>query len=198
MRYCRGDHSNMYQTNSRVRRSIILIPGSGLDAQNYYNTTLAEATAAGVDPTTIDIIAPFFFSKGNNTHYGLGADYYQWDPNWRYGDASPNKKTSAYAIIDHIVTKLLANRPNLEHIVVAGQSAGGRFVQRYAVGTKHEPARVTMSFWSASEWVRGMSSGVSSDAYPNMCPWSPAPISSTERSWFWPTTDWAISEPLTP
>ena len=30
----------------------------------------------------------------------------------------------------------------------------------------------------ASECVSGMSSGVSSVAYPNMWPWSPAPISS--------------------
>ncbi|BAS92151.1 Os05g0135750 [Oryza sativa Japonica Group] len=44
----------------------------------------------------------------------------------------------------------------------------------------------------ARTWLRGINSGVSSVAYPNMCPWSPAPISSG-RLVKWPCTPCAMS-----
>lgn len=145
MRYCRN--RNIYADNSNVERAIIVIHGSGLDAQNYYNTTINEAVAEGVDLTKTDIIAPQFF-QGLPT--GTWTDYYEWSGGWRYGHDAVSHARSSYEVIDHIVGQLMDHRPNLKMIVVAGQSAGGQFVDRYSVGTNVAHPGVSMRFWAAN------------------------------------------------
>jgi hypothetical protein len=145
MRYCRN--RNIYTDNNSVERAIIVIHGSGLDAQNYYNTTVAEAVAEGVDLSKTDIIAPQFF-QGLPT--GTWTDYYEWSGGWRYGHDAVSHARSSYEVIDHIVGQLMDHRPNLKTIVVAGQSAGGQFVDRYSVGTRVAHPGVNMRFWAAN------------------------------------------------
>lgn len=156
MRYCRN--RSIYTDNANVERAIIVIHGSGLDAKAYYDRTVAEAIAEGVDLGTTDIIAPQFFegtaAQGWADAYpttGTWTDYYQWSSNWRWGYLSPSHNTrSSFAMVDHIVEQLMDHRPNLQMIVVAGQSAGGQFVDRYAVGTEVDHTGVDMRFWAAN------------------------------------------------
>jgi hypothetical protein len=148
MRYCRNH--NIYVDDANVERAIIVIHGSGLDAKAYYDKTVAEAVAEGVDMTKTDVIAPQFFE----TDYpltGTWTDYYLWNSTWRWGHLSPSHNTRpSFAMIDHIVDQLMDHRPNLQMIVVAGQSAGGQFVDRYAVGTNVAHTGVDMRFWAAN------------------------------------------------
>lgn len=145
MRYCRNH--NIYGDNSDVERAIIVIHGSGLDAMTYYNTTVAEATAQGVDLTKTDIIAPQFFQ---GLPAGTWTNYYEWSGSWRYGDDAISHPRSSFEVIDHIINQLMDHRPNLKIIVVAGQSAGGQFVDRYSLGTNVAHSDVKMRFWAAN------------------------------------------------
>lgn len=150
MRYCRN--RNIYVDNSSVERAIIVIHGSGLDAKAYYQKTLDEAVAEGVDLSKTDIIAPQYF-EGNVPNYDSNpwTNYYVWNSNWRWGYLSASHPTRpSFALVDHIVEQLMDHRPNLKTIVVAGQSAGGQFVDRYAVGTNVAHAGVDMRFWAAN------------------------------------------------
>lgn len=145
MRYCRNH--NIYIDNSNVERAIIVIHGSGLDADNYYDNTVAQAVAAGVDLSKVDIIAPQYHEQAPFRPWD---DYYVWPGGWRYGDDAKTHARSSYEIIDHIIGQLMDHRPNLEMIVVAGQSAGGQFVERYAAGTSVSHPGVHLRFWAAN------------------------------------------------
>ena len=56
---------------------------------------------------------------------------------WRYGAGAVNDPNiSSYDVVDRIVTRYLYNRikfPALQHIIVTGHSAGGQYVQRWAL-----------------------------------------------------------------
>lgn len=148
MRYCRN--RNIYVNDANVERAIIVIHGSGLDAKAYYDKTVAEAVAEGVDMSKTDVIAPQFFETDYPAD-GTWTDYYLWSSNWRWGYLSPSHNTRpSFAMVDHIVEQLMDHRPNLQMIVVAGQSAGGQFVDRYAVGTEVDHTGVDMRFWAAN------------------------------------------------
>jgi hypothetical protein len=150
MRYCRN--RSIYSDNSSVERAIIVIHGSGLDAKAYYDKTVAEAVAEGVDMSKTDVIAPQFFETSYPDYDSTPwTDYYLWNANWRWGYLSPSHDTRpSFAMVDHIVEQLMDHRPNLQMIVVAGQSAGGQFVDRYAVGTNVDHTGVDMRFWAAN------------------------------------------------
>lgn len=150
MRYCRS--RNIYVDDANVEQAIIVIHGSGLDAKNYYQRTLDEATLEGLDLSTVDVIAPQYFeSSVPDYDSNPWTNYYVWNSNWRWGYLSPSHPTRpSFAIIDHIIGQLLDHRPNLQTIVVAGQSAGGQFVDRYAVGTEIDTGDVDIRFWAAN------------------------------------------------
>lgn len=159
MRYCRS--RNIYVDNNNVEKAIIVIHGSGLDAKNYYDRTRNEAIAEGVDLSKTDIIAPQYFEADTpNYDRNPWTNYYVWNSGWRWGNLS-NSHTNrpSFAMIDHIIGQLLDHRPNLQSIVVAGQSAGGQFVDRYAVGTDIDTGDVDIRFWAANPssnvWYNG-------------------------------------------
>jgi hypothetical protein len=148
LRYCRN--RSIYEKNYYVERAVIVVHGSGLDAQTYYQSTLDSAALAGVNLNKTDIIAPQFLEDPVTID---GKLYYSWSSGgWRYGNKADSHNRSSYDIIDHIINRLVENRPKLRTVVVAGQSAGGQFVSRYAVGTeavwKHP--HIKFRFWSAN------------------------------------------------
>ena len=121
---------------SSATEAVIVVHGTDRNAQTYFADMVKAAADAGATQNTV-IIAP---------HYQIAADgpasgdaYWTNGGNneWKDGDnAASSDATSSYAVIDDIIG-LLANKtrfPNLTHIAVVGHSAGGQFVQRYAVG----------------------------------------------------------------
>lgn len=148
MRYC--GNRDIYQDNDRVTRAIILIHGSGLDAHNYYQTTEDAANDEGVDLSRTDIIAPQFFE--GKPASGTWQWYYIWPFGWRSGDpAISHPSRSSFDVLDHIVEELVSHRRWLHTIVVAGQSAGGQYVNRYSMGQSSRTSHGrNMVFWSAN------------------------------------------------
>jgi len=152
--------------NENIQRALIFVHGINRDADNHFRTILAAAFLAGALNDTI-LIAPRFASKsgmsGNesgNCADTLAADEANWvcetarTDTWRSGGGSVingvlNDKLTSFDFMDEIV-RLLARKdifPNIKEIVVAGHSAGGQFVQRYAMSNQiHDSAGIPISY----------------------------------------------------
>ena len=138
--------------NEQITRALVMIHGTNRDADNYYRNALASAFLGNALEDTV-VIAPRIASHDrscqdtlapNEVSYSCGGD------SWRSGGtASNNDKLTSFDFIDEVLRKLARKEifPNLKHIVVAGHSAGGQFVNRYEMANQvHETLGVPVSY----------------------------------------------------
>lgn len=153
IRYCRNRALSSYNTN--VTRAVIVIPGSGSPSREYYENRIIPNAPAGVLDYTTIVVPQFLEDDGSgNTvteNLGLSAEYLYWSGGWRQCNSAKNQNNlSSCEVLDRIVDALIDNNPNLEHIVVAGHSAGGQLVNRYVAASPAEDDAnnrgVTMSY----------------------------------------------------
>jgi hypothetical protein len=150
--------SLIYRTHSldtvdpAITRALIVIHGTGRDADNYFRTALAATfLAGGLDDTAV--IVPRIASSAGTCRDELAANEVSWSctgDSWRSGGAAvSNPKLTSFDFTDEILRKL-ANKqifPNLKSIVVSGHSAGGQYVDRYAMAnTLHETLGVPVTY----------------------------------------------------
>ncbi len=141
------------EPNAAVSRALIMVHGGERDANRYYETAVAAAFLAGVLNTTV-VVAPRYPADDD----ARAVDEVLWSAGgqdtWRGGGRSPmNPSLTSFDVMDDIVTRLATkkNFPNLTTIVVAGHSAGGQFVNRYAMANKvHDAHVVRLSYVVAS------------------------------------------------
>jgi pimeloyl-ACP methyl ester carboxylesterase len=135
--------------NPAVTRALIMVHGTGRNADHYFETSTAAGFLAGALENTV-IIAPHLIADPDKPQ----PNEVVW-PNrgdtWRSGGMSTSHATlSAFDFVDEIVRKLANKRnfPNLTKIVVAGHSAGGQYVNRYEMSNKLHGtlAGVSMSY----------------------------------------------------
>lgn len=152
--------------NENIQRALIFVHGINRDADNHFRTILAAAFLAGTLNNTI-LIAPRFASKSDaagvengNCSDTLATNEANWicettrPDTWRSGGGSViegvvNDKLTSFDFMDEIIRHLARKDifPNLREIVVAGHSAGGQFVQRYAMSNQvHDSVRVPISY----------------------------------------------------
>lgn len=138
--------------NTKIRRALIMIHGTNRNPDHYFATATGAAFLAGAVDDTI-VIAPAIRSHDGRCQDKLEADEVSWScggDSWRSGgQAASNPELSSFDFIDAIL-KLLADKsrfPNLQEIVVAGHSAGGQFVSRYAMANRvHDKLGVAVSY----------------------------------------------------
>jgi hypothetical protein len=116
-----------------IRRAIIVIHGSGREANEYFDTIM-DTLPASADPArdwsrkTV-VLAPHFQEKDDATRHE-----YWWKGDWNAGGDSGG--ISSFSVVDTLVARLRGGSfPNLKWILITGHSAGGQFVQRYAAFT---------------------------------------------------------------
>jgi pimeloyl-ACP methyl ester carboxylesterase len=134
--------------NATVTRAFILVHGTNRNADHYFATATAAAFLAGALGNTI-VISPRLIAATDTAR----ANEVVW-PNrgdtWRSGGMSTSHPTlSAFDFMDEVVRKLSDKKtfPNLTRIVIAGHSAGGQYVNRYAMANKvHGTAGVAISY----------------------------------------------------
>lgn len=123
------------QANACVERAVIVVHGSGRDALAAFNAVMGPADSEGVSPRTL-VVAPFFQTSDDGP---TTSDLYWSESGWKQGDLSSNgsPRRSSFEVMDSFVLWVATGSrfANLDTLVVAGHSAGGQFVQRYAVGT---------------------------------------------------------------
>ncbi len=120
---------------SSITHAVVVIHGADRNPWNYFGAALDAARKQGLASRTI-VIAPWF------------ARYYPYNEpqitnplcwnsgDWPEGDRSDcSAAVSTFEVVDQIVARLLDRNlyPNLRRITFAGHSAGGQFVQRYAM-----------------------------------------------------------------
>jgi pimeloyl-ACP methyl ester carboxylesterase len=124
-----------------VRRALIMVHGTLRNADHYF----ATATTAGFLGRALDdtlIIAPALHSADPHCEDKLAPGEVSFSctgDSWRSGGAaSSDPKLTSFDFIDTLLRRLADKRlfPNLKVIVVAGHSAGGQFVSRYAMASR--------------------------------------------------------------
>lgn len=134
--------------NENITRAFVFVHGILRDADNHFRTALAAAFLANTLNDTV-IVAPRFASNssapGNengNCRDALASQEANWicenqrPDTWRSGGTEiADNKFSSFDFMDEILRRLARKEvfPNLKTIVVAGHSAGGQFVIRYAM-----------------------------------------------------------------
>lgn len=153
---------SLEKPNPSVTRAFILVHGILRDADSHFRTAIAGAFLAGRLDDTI-VIAPRFASNsgvsGNGAigcHDSLALNEANWicDPqrpdSWRSGGSEvEDAQVTSFDFLDSVIGKLADRRlfPNIKAIVVAGHSAGGQFVMRYAMAsTKSAPPEISLSY----------------------------------------------------
>jgi len=135
-----------------ITRALVVIHGAGRDADHYFRTALASAFLAGALEDTI-LIVPRFASSTGTCRDQLAAGEVSWScagDSWRSGGSATNQAgLTSFDFADEILRRLAnkTNFPGLRGIVVAGHSAGGQFVDRYAMAnTVHDTLGVPVRY----------------------------------------------------
>lgn len=137
------------QVNNQVTRAIIMIHGRERNAVSYYDTLVSNTQYVGHEDSTL-LIAPQFLEEVDIAAFNLPSDMLFWEDYSSEGsDGAFSISTanhprpvnaSSYTFIDTILTRITNGTfPNLQDVVIAGHSAGGQFLQRYAaINPKHQ------------------------------------------------------------
>ncbi|WP_188566260.1 alpha/beta hydrolase [Undibacterium terreum] len=129
------------QPQPSITRAVIFIhgwPRRDLGADDYVGKK------AGDIVTHTIFITPQFLTGPDIAAHQLPDTMLRWSRDgWRDGyDALAPAAFSSFAVIDAVFEKLADKKlfPNLQNVVLAGHSAGGQFVQRYAaIGHGEQP-----------------------------------------------------------
>jgi pimeloyl-ACP methyl ester carboxylesterase len=135
-------HALTQGVHSGVTRAYLMVHGTNRNAEDYFRWALASATAAGELEKTV-VVAPHFKARTRDER-GDGVDPGEWfwtNEGWKAGEAALNGEPSSFDVMDALLAAFNDEKrfPALKEIVVAGHSAGGQYVQRYAALNKFEP-----------------------------------------------------------
>jgi hypothetical protein len=126
------------EPNAQITRAAILIHSANRAASVHYDWLAKTAVSAQKAESALIIVPKFKVVDDFPDNYDL-----YWEM-WPWGEDSKNEfmtPISTFTAVDQIIEKLADKTifPNLETVVVSGYSAGGQFVQRYALANKiHE------------------------------------------------------------
>ncbi len=131
--------------NTDLRRAVIMIHGTSRNAEGYYQTLLDAAAVADSADTNTILIAPQFLIEvdiSDNDPADSSILLFWTNARWKRGSDSDSTaayphddRISSYSVMDSIIIRLATNNSSLEDIVIAGHSAGGQYVNRYAAGS---------------------------------------------------------------
>ncbi len=113
--------------------ALIIVHGVLRDADYYYDTGMEAVRDE--NRSDVLVISPQFVEPEDIAGHNLPSDTLRWNSTWPGGSAAlAPAPISSYAVFDAIIARLSDRTrfPNLKKIVIAGHSAGGQIVQRYA------------------------------------------------------------------
>lgn len=139
--------------NEKIVRALIMVHGQGRNADDYFRTAVAAAFLAGALEDTVVIAPRFTSSDGPGCADTLAPNEVNWrcsGDSWRSGATAVNDgKLTSYDFADELLRKLARKEvfPNLRAIVLAGHSAGGQYVARYAMANQvHDALGVPVTY----------------------------------------------------
>lgn len=117
-----------------AQRALIVVHGVLRNADVYFATGMLTVAKGNAAHTLV--IAPQFVEASDLAGQAVSAQTLRWDDNWPGGSpAVAPAPLSTYAVFDAMLARLADRRrfPAMQEIVLAGHSAGGQIVQRYAI-----------------------------------------------------------------
>ncbi len=137
--------------NYHIRRLIVSLHGTGANAIYYHENGRAVVEAQKLSSPEVAaetmIVAPQFILYPNEFSGAFPGNLLYWEGGRAYGDLSGNHqdnprsyKIRSFDVMDQFLEFLSRPKflPNLEIIVLIGQSNGGRFLNRYAAASTFE------------------------------------------------------------
>jgi hypothetical protein len=118
-----------------VSRVVVVIHGDERNADDYYGYALVAAQSEQRLDDTL-VLAPSFPAAAD----GPSPGEHFWSSNgWKVGDRSRDAgRVSSFTVMNELLAEICGRDahlfPNLRTLVLAGHSAGGQFVGRYAAG----------------------------------------------------------------
>ncbi len=115
-------------------RALIIVHGVLRDADYYFDTGMHAVAHAGAANTIV--LSPQFVEASDIAGQDVAAATLRWDGKWPGGSpATAPAPISSYDVFDAMIARLSdrSRFPAMKEIVLAGHSAGGQIVQRYAV-----------------------------------------------------------------
>lgn len=136
----------------RIVRVVIIVHGTNRNGGGYFATGMAAALRANVGDETL-VVAPVFSIEKDRKDRAPNELYWPGNTGWKEGGASAvvaSSQIGSFVVVDELIARLGDRTlfPNLTSIVIAGHSAGGQFVQRYAAGQSPDavPAHVAIRY----------------------------------------------------
>ncbi|MGZ3649764.1 MAG: hypothetical protein ACXVB9_19005 [Bdellovibrionota bacterium] len=134
-------HLPLYSTypldapNASLTRAVVIVHGLGYDPEKNFRQLLWLYGEADHLNDTL-ILAPYFAREEDQPGEGSA----RWAGNqWCSGEpSSAPEEISSFAMIDSLLRGVHARFPGIKKVIVAGLSAGGQFVQRFALGSSVE------------------------------------------------------------
>ena len=138
-------YSNEHQIihNEQVSRIVLIVHGQNRNANDYYSYLFNISTNLNLNENTL-VLAPQFLLSQDISFLNLGSEYAYWSgtSQWTGGYLSSSTEqnprpevVSSFAIMDSLIQFLDHSYTSVDEIVLAGYSAGGQFVNRYASGS---------------------------------------------------------------
>jgi hypothetical protein len=135
MQFTYWSNRSLNQVNASVDQVVIVVHGSERNVDTYFNN-MSKVLDSVHQLDHMLVIAPHFKQKEDSL---LSNEVYFAPEGWLSGDPALNDDSiSSFQIMDELVKLLLnkTNFPNLKTLVLTGHSAGGQFIQRFALGTR--------------------------------------------------------------
>ena len=127
-----------------IRRAVIVIHGIDRDAAVTMHGAQAARSSAGAQGQSALLIVPQFLAPVDVRTFQLTPGTLRWGLD-AWSEGSPARgpaPIASFDVLDAILQRLAdpAILPDLREVVLAGHSAGGQMVQRYAVVAHDNPA----------------------------------------------------------
>ncbi|KAJ4465588.1 hypothetical protein C8R41DRAFT_898491 [Lentinula lateritia] len=147
----------VYQTTglipNEVTRAVIVLPGKPRDCWYYWNAMnnalyLANYQNSSISRSQISIMAPCFWTQADVEAGAAQADISGHENVGPTGVSDYSSFKALDALIEHYMNKSVY--PKLKTVVLAGHSAGGQTVQRYAGLRQTTKNDDRLHFWVAN------------------------------------------------
>lgn len=127
---------NIHGRYPDIKKAVVAVHGVSQDSDAYARNAIRSAELHGEKDGTYGVIAPQFMQVEDRSKISSETPY--WDGTaWNSGYQSVGGgDISSFDVMNKILKELADENqfPNLEKVVIAGNSSGGQFVGRYASG----------------------------------------------------------------
>jgi hypothetical protein len=145
--------SRVERGSPNIERAILLIPAVGRQIQGFHSKIQRLSREEGMDDKTL-VIGLQFLYPGDLEEHEITDNVLYWDEYaWSMGDVADEVdgmprpfRISSFSMVDSLVEEMIEEFPNLNTILVTGNSAGSKFTQRYAIGTRMPEAHPDVHF----------------------------------------------------